>query len=337
MMSLSNISLTTNITLGSTESNSRGIIIAIMEKYEYLLVSNIRFLREKLNCILPIELWQIGQEISNGAMEYLDSYKDEWKLSFKNVNDYTDNPKHWQGYQIKPFILKNTQFKEVILCDCDTVFLTNPEIIFDDDRYKNTGTFFFKDYLLHTPKKVEDEIARKKFFRKLMPIPSKYLPEECYYLYDIPTEMQQLWYYQESGVVYINKTMHSDVIETIYELNNNHKETYKYVHGDKETFWMAFLMHDKPFYMNLVPGLNLMPYLKMPRIRGPIKDDIENLVPAFTHIYTIGNKYIPLFSQKAYPDYEHVTNERIFNQLKKCPYYANLFIGSNALSYSNAL
>mgnify|MGYP003331861431 CR=1 FL=1 len=59
-------------------------------------------------------------------------------------------------------ILKNTKFEEVILCDCDSLFLTNPEVIFDDKHYIETGTYFFKDYLLHIPKDAQEERNRMK-------------------------------------------------------------------------------------------------------------------------------------------------------------------------------
>ena len=308
----------------------RGIIIAAMERYEKLLISNIGYLRNRLKCSLPIEIWQIGQEISDKAKEYLELKQNEWNFTFKDVSHYTDDPEHWKGYQVKPFILKNTKFEEVILCDCDSLFLTNPEVIFDDKHYIETGTYFFKDYLLHIPKDAQEERNRMKFMQTLMPKPSRYLPEDCYYLYNIPTKKQQLWFYQESGVVFLDKTRHPEVVDTIFKLNYNHKETYKYVHGDKETFWIAFLMHDKPFFMNEIPGLNFAPYFGMPRMIEEVKDGVEKSSLSFTHLYIKDNKYIPFFSQKAYPDYDHITSKKVFEQLSKCPYYAQLFIGENA-------
>ena len=88
----------------------RGIIIAAMERYEKLLISNIGYLRNRLKCSLPIEIWQIGQEISDKAKEYLELKQNEWNFTFKYVSHYTDDPEHWKGYQGKPFILKNTKF-----------------------------------------------------------------------------------------------------------------------------------------------------------------------------------------------------------------------------------
>ena len=287
----------------------RGIIIAVMERYEHMLLHNIQNLRNIINCNIPIELWQIDQEISDKAQSILESKQVEWNLSFQNVKDYTNNPEHWRGYQIKAFILKHTTFDEAILCDCDSVFLQNPELMFEDPNYIKTGTFFFKDFLKHTPKSVEEETARKKWFRRLMPFPSPYLPKECYYLYDLPLNTQQYWFYQESGMVYLNRKKHPKVVDQIYKLNGNHKETYQFVHGDKETFWIACLLCNVPFHMNEYPGINLYPDILKPMTY------LEKLGPAFTHLYVKDENVLFFYSQKAYPDVNKITKDDILRQL----------------------
>jgi hypothetical protein len=272
---------------------TRGIIIPIMERYEELLFCNLHILRNELKCNLPIELWQIGQEISNNMKQILENLQDKFNLSFKNVSDYTENPEYWKGWQIKAFIVKHTKYDEIILCDCDSVFLENPEVIFNDPNYLKTGSYFFKDWIKHEPVNRHIEIpARKKFIRKLLPEKKQYFPEEWNYIYDIPDTVQSMWYYQESGVVYLNKVMHPEIVETIYELNYNYEETYKYVYGDKETFWLSFVIHNKPFYMNEIHAENYIVNLKLPYIT--VKNEVPN---SFTHIY---NKK-PFFSQKGYP------------------------------------
>jgi hypothetical protein len=290
---------------------NRGIVIPAMERYESLLIHNIGSLRSGLRCALPIEIWQIGQEISDEARTLLNQHQEDWNLVFKDVCDYTDDPEHWRGYQIKAFAVKHSDFDELILCDCDSLFLQNPEMLFDDPNYVRTGTFFFKDFLRHTPKSKEHEHARIKWFRSLMPKPSPYLPPECYYLYDIPPKVQQYWFYQESGMVYLNKKQLPDVIDAIYRLNNEHETTYQYVHGDKETFWIACLLCNSPFHMNRYPGINLYPDLNKPSTSTP-----KHLEPAFTHIYVKSdNTHILYYSQKAYPDMSRINQDAIMRQL----------------------
>lgn len=288
----------------------KGIIIPAIEKYENLLYNNIKYLRELFNCNLPIEIWQIGQEISDNMKKTLESNQEKWNIIFKNVNDYTDNPEHWRGYQIKAFVLKYTNFDEIILCDCDSVFLISPEIIFEDSNYITKGTFFFKDFLRHIPKNNEEEENRKIWFNDMFPDPPQYLPDECQYLYNINTDNQQMWFYQESGVVFLNKNMHPDIIETVYKLNENHKEIYKYIHGDKETFWIACLLCKKSFHMNKYPGFNLEPDINMPRYLS------ENIEPTLTHMYRYKGEDILFYSQKGYPDSKKITKKIVMDQLQ---------------------
>lgn len=47
---------------------------------------------------------------------------------------------------------------------------------------------------------------------------------------------------QESGVVYMNKTIHAKSINYIFLLNRNYKYTYQFIWGDKETFWIGCVM-----------------------------------------------------------------------------------------------
>ena len=268
----------------------KGLIIPIIEKYENILIENIQNLYNNLNFTLPIELWQIGNEISTQASQKLLQLQLKHNIVFKNVQDFTEESLHWKGYQIKAFVVKHTTFDEVILCDCDVVFGTNPEVIFEDENYIKTGSFFFKDYLYHYPKDNEELTNRINYIKKLIPIKNVFFPSEWDYVYtDNFNRKTHSWFYLESGVVYLNKQKHVDVVNTIYDLNYNWIETYKYVHGDKETFWLSFVMNNKPFYINSIPGFN-----------HPLNDSLincSNRNVILTHTYN--NKYF--FSQKGYP------------------------------------
>jgi len=263
------------------------MIIAVLEKYEKFLIENLNVLINTFKIASPIELWQIGREISDGASLIIQDLKHD--IRFKNVQDYTDTPLHWQGYQIKAFILKHTEFEEVLLCDCDTIFHMNPEVIFNDTSYKATGNFLFRDCLNHYPTNLEELKHRIDFVKKLIPIPNAYFPKEWEFVYtNVFYHTKHSWYYQESGVVYINKSLHGDVVNTIYELNSDWKETYKCVWGDKETFWLAFVIHNKPFYMNASAGYN-----------HRVDTNKVNDNPKFT--LTHNYKGAICFSQKGYP------------------------------------
>jgi len=267
---------------------TRGLIIPIMEKYENILIENINNLY-KLNFTLPIELWQIGNEISVNATKNIEELQKTHKIKFKNVKDYTTDYSHWQGFQIKAFAVKYSEFDEVILCDCDIFFGVNPEIIFEDKKYIETGSFLFKDYLHHYPKNREEINNRIEYIKKIIPIKNKYFPNEWEYVYANNYDMKKhSWYYVESGVVYINKKIHTDVVDTLYDLNYKWEETYKYVYGDKETFWLSFVINNKPFAINPSAGINY----NVDNTKVHCRDNV-----ILMHMYN--NKYF--FSQKGYP------------------------------------
>jgi len=239
-----------------------GIVIACPNKYEEICLNNIMFLRNKLNCLLPIEIWEIGSEISLPTKKLMSTFN----VIFKNVNDYCSNPSHWKGFQVKVFCLYHCEFDHAILCDADVSFYKNPEIILNDENYIRTGAYFFKDLDRWTfydlIPNCQDKFRsldffnqRKNFIRKHLPIKSVLFPKEWSYVYDddIPSYSVKEAL-QESGVVYINRNIHAQSLECIYKLNNDHPDTYKYVHGDKETFWIGCVMANREFYFNPTAG-----------------------------------------------------------------------------------
>jgi NADH:ubiquinone oxidoreductase subunit len=271
----------------------KGIVIPVLEKYETILLHNIIELRNRHHCNLPIELWQIGQELSIDMQNTIQVLAEQnANISFKNVNDFTTTPEHWQGWQIKAFCVKHTTFDEVLLCDCDIVFLQNPEIIFNDEQYITTGTYFFRDYEHHRPTNLDEFQSRVHFVKNLLPEKNSYFPQEWDFIYDNYYHTQKhKWYYQESGMVYIDKTRHIDTIETIYQLNFDHKNTYKFIWGDKESFWFACVINIHPFTMNDTAGYNHL----LDTTKIYCKYLGRNCV--LTHKYK--NTYF--FSQKGYP------------------------------------
>ena len=269
---------------------TRGIVIPILARYENILVHNLHNLFDRLDCKLPIELWQIGHEISIKASKVIIGFREKHDIRFKNARYLTDNFEHWRGWQIKAFALKHSEFDEVIICDCDILFGINPEVIFRDPEYLRTGTYFFRDYEYNFPISNQAFEDRSQFIRKLIPEKREHFPREWDYIYDGYYEhVRHKWDYMEAGVLYINKSRHQKVVDTIFKLNENWSETYKYIYGDKETFWLAFMMHDLPFTMNPRAGHNYTVNHNMIKTSG--------CTGVLTHFY----RNLFFFSQKGFP------------------------------------
>lgn len=252
------------------DDGNKGIVIAVPKKYEYICLSNIKKIRA-LNCFIPIEIWEVGNEISKKARIEFEKIE---HLKFKNVTNYSKNSIHWKGFQIKAFIIYHTKFKEVLLCDSDVILHQDPTILFKDENYLKTGAYFFKDLEKWQFCKLDNKweqykqsifynkfrnqsffIKRKQWLKTLLPKKKSIFPKEWDYIYSehIPKETVKEAL-QESGVVLMNKEVHENSIKFIYELNKNHKETYKYIWGDKETFWIGCVMADKEYFFNPTSG-----------------------------------------------------------------------------------
>lgn len=238
----------------------KGIIVACPQKYEHILLKNITFLRSN-GCNLPIEIWEVGSEISPHIYKKINTlFKN---IYFQNVKTYTNNLKKWKGFQIKAFMLQYNKFQNVILMDADVIFYKNPEFIFNEKNYIKTGTYFFYDIVekwRFNLKKDDNSNKfhsidffnnRKKFIKSLLPKKPKNFPKLWDYIYekkypkDSVTEALQ-----ESGVVFLNRKKQEKSIQHIYNLNKDHKNTYKYIYGDKETFWLGVLMANNDYYFN---------------------------------------------------------------------------------------
>jgi hypothetical protein len=121
---------------------ARGIVIAIPGRYEQIATYNLFKLRRHLGCTLPIEIWEAGREISDGARQALATLGG---ISWRNVANETEDFQAWRGFQIKAWILRQCRFDEVLIVDADAVLYQNPEILFSDKGYSETGLYLFRD------------------------------------------------------------------------------------------------------------------------------------------------------------------------------------------------
>jgi hypothetical protein len=226
-----------------------------------------------LGCQLPIEIWEVGNELSPASKQKIGSITD--KIIWRNVSEFTSDLAHWKGFQVKAFIVANSSFNEVIFFDSDGIFHQNPEGLFGDAGYQGTGFYLFRD--------LKRWVFEFNWYDKLMyklglrqPFKGNKFRNYAFYQArqtwlrrclnqqkpaNFPIEWDYIWKdgipsepvietYVDSGVVAINRSKHPETMKHLYQLNDKHPDTYKYVWGDKETFWIAALMAKEPFTVN---------------------------------------------------------------------------------------
>lgn len=247
------------------------MIMGCNDKYLNQAVANLSVLREYHRCILPVQIWHSGNELSEFAKLKLQEFG---PITFHDILDYTDgSPNDFRGYQIKGYALAYTTFNDVILFDADLIFFKNPEILFDHPKYKETGAYLFRDQewgtqggdvahlKLHKNDKSKREYndpyyyKRKAFLSNYIKSPSIYSPKEWrhYWQTEVNPTLEHMISLEhgESGVVAVDKKRHCEGICYILELNQNHKTTYKIFLGDKETYWVGFEKAKEPYFVNL--------------------------------------------------------------------------------------
>jgi alpha 1,3-mannosyltransferase len=102
------------------------------------------------------------------------------------------------GWAAKPFAILVSSFREVIFIDADSLFFKNPEVLFDDPDYKDTGALFFRD------RRIMPE-SKKRFLQQLLPKPISKLAKQSRFWTGESGHMQ------ESGVLVVSSRAFLDI------------------------------------------------------------------------------------------------------------------------------
>ncbi|KAM0793480.1 hypothetical protein ACM66B_000921 [Microbotryomycetes sp. NB124-2] len=160
------------------------------------------------------------------------------------------------GWAIKVFTIIASQYQETIICDADVIFLQDPEILFTNPGYNETGTLFFRDReIFPGDGNVHQWWGRIMEGRQ----PSLQMQQSRWFTDQASREEM------ESGVVVFDKRRREVSLGLIFTGYLNIKAvrepvTYAQTYGDKESFWMSFELlgipyHFQPEYAGIVGQL----------------------------------------------------------------------------------
>ncbi|KAL4793108.1 mannosyltransferase putative-domain-containing protein [Aspergillus venezuelensis] len=214
----------------------KGIVFLTGDLHAPMLLTSIPMIR-KLGCDLPIEVFFYGNlDLSPAVREKIEALPG---VTARNLNFLLDSGDWqldlWAG---KPFAMLLSSFREVMFIDSDSLFLQNPETLFEDEAYLETGALFFKDRLI-APE------SKRGFLWRILPHP---ISEKA--------QKSRFWraesgHMQESGVVVVDKWRHFVTLMLVARLNGPDRHgdpdkgtvgVYDMVFGDKETFWLGWEM-----------------------------------------------------------------------------------------------
>ena len=212
-----------------TRFKGRGIVICGGgEKYLPSAWVCIHILRE-LNCVLPIELWQLFQgEVQPEVQRALA------QINVRCVDASTVRQQHPArfigGWELKPYAILHSRFEEVLYLDADNMPVLEPTFLFDAPQFARYGAVFWPDY---------GRLAPDRSIWRICGVEYRDEPEF------------------ESGQILLNKRRCWKALQLALHLNEHSDFYYHHVHGDKELFHMAWRMLQQEFAMPAHPICSL--------------------------------------------------------------------------------
>jgi ADP-heptose:LPS heptosyltransferase len=165
-------------------------------------------------CQLPIQLWYLGPREMDNRMKALMQ-----PLGVECVDAHKiQNPvpiRQFHGWTLKPFAILRSCFREVLFLDADNVPVVNPEFLFDTPEFRRQGAIFWPDY----------DCSNRKKARPAWRSCNLRQPKEPEF---------------ESGQMVLDKNRCAHALRLTLWFNENSDFYYHHIHGDKETFHMAF-------------------------------------------------------------------------------------------------
>ncbi len=173
----------------------------------------------RLGCKLPIQLWHRGAMEFDEAMAALVA-----PLGVECVDASVVRQKHpariLNGWEMKPYAILHSRFKEVLFLDADNVPVVNPAFLFDTPQFKETGAIFWPDY------------NRTDQSKNLWQYAGVERPDELEF---------------ETGQIVLDKKKCWAPLRLCAWYNEHSDFFYKHTYGDKETFHVAFRKLGRPY------------------------------------------------------------------------------------------
>ncbi|KAG6999288.1 hypothetical protein G7Y79_00036g072440 [Physcia stellaris] len=216
----------------------KGIVICAGSSNLIFALHLIRSLRNVLNSTLPIQVAYAGDEdlSFHDRRVFTDLGPDIETMDLLHYFDNGMSGLVGGSWAMKPFAMLASRFKKTMVVDADAIFLRAPDNIFEEEPgLLETGTLFWHDRAFIQ----EDDRGRHDWVRSIMEgrEPSPKLNESLFWTADAYQEM-------DSAVVCMDKGRSNVFMSLLFACWMNtrkvrEQETYKHVHGDKETFWLA--------------------------------------------------------------------------------------------------
>jgi len=207
----------------------RGVVICGGGRYAASAWVTIKMLRH-LGCNLPVQVWYLGPAempaqlvgaFARLGAETVDAYELRKQFPHKRLN----------GWEVKAYCLLHCPWREVMLLDADNIPLQNIEKLFDDTEYQQFGALFWPDRGRWPP---------DAHIWTLSGLP--YRDEAEFETGQMVIDRQRCW----PAVVMSNL------------INEDSSFWYSHIHGDKDTFRLAWRSLNMTYGM--IPHMGTAPW-----------------------------------------------------------------------------
>jgi hypothetical protein len=188
----------------------------------------IGILRRVLGCRLPIQVWHLGPaEIGPPMRALLESFEVEVIDALQVAERHP--LRIVGGWELKPYAIVHSRFREVFLLDADNVALIDPAILFELPEYAACGAIFWPDVVRLRPDNPIWEICGVAFRGTAS---------------------------FESGQLLVDKQRCWQALQLALHMNQHSDFFYQHLYGDKDTFLMAWLRLGQAYAMPPHPPIH---------------------------------------------------------------------------------
>jgi hypothetical protein len=166
----------------------------------------------RTGCRLPVELWHLDGREVDPTMRRLAQ-----PLGARFVDASRLRRAHpiriLNAWELKPYAVLHSRFRHVLLLDADNVPIRDPTPLFDSPQYRALGAFFWPD---------EAPFPRRHPIWRICRLPYRRDPRV------------------ESGQLLVDTVRCRRALRLTVFMNEHSDFFYRYVHGDKDTFQLAW-------------------------------------------------------------------------------------------------
>ncbi len=178
-----------------------------------------------LGCTLPVQVWYLGEteldQVQRQFFEQMDvECVDALAVRAKRPSRILN------GWELKAYSILHSPFEQVLLLDADNIPIVDPDFLFETKPFAETGAVFWPD---------RGRLGPERSIWKLCGVPYRDEPEF------------------ETGQVLVDKQRCWPALSLAMWYNEHSDFFYQHVHGDKETFHLAFRKLHQPYAMPSTP------------------------------------------------------------------------------------